>query len=172
MISYLLKLIKDSFEHDFITWQSLSSLKNFWILPARWQLETSERSQLLDFLRHFLLTRTIYGQCKMCMSMILIMFSSIFVDLHEIREGMLGGTFFNVHHLPWSPRSPGSPGSPLSTRTSLSGTWYPRDRTSFLSGLKLWRRRLDFQDENKRVQKTWDQKEKMTINRFNKIKQG
>ena len=83
MISYLLKLIKDSFEHDFITWQSLSSLKNFWILPARWQLETSERSQLLDFLRHFLHTRTIYGQCKMCISMILNMFSSIFVDLHK-----------------------------------------------------------------------------------------
>ena len=35
----------------------------------------------------------------MCMSMILIMFSSIFVDLHEIREEMVVGTIFNKQPL-------------------------------------------------------------------------
>ena len=59
------KLIKDSYDCDFTTWQSVSALKTCLILSARWQMETSEGSHLLGVFKPLFDTGSIFGQCKL-----------------------------------------------------------------------------------------------------------
>ena len=97
------KHIKDFFDYNFITWKSISSLKkvldtsstlaigNFWTKPTLGLFE------ILFF--------NIGPLQPRCMLMILNIFSSIFVDLHEIRDKMLGrNLLYNIHPL-WLFRS-------------------------------------------------------------------
>ena len=86
-------LIKD---YGFTTWQSVFGLKKFLILLACWKIKTSEQSQLLDLLSHFLIQDLSLVNANlflMCMSMIWKMFSLIFLDLHSSEKKWQVGNF-------------------------------------------------------------------------------